>query len=98
LAPDRDWILVSAARSFRVRRYDKDNVYFDMHGTRFIFPESSAVLLYFLEDRAPISVADFCDSFDKDFTKEQLFEFLSDLANGYIVSFIHPLAGEPNAQ
>jgi ribosomal protein L16 Arg81 hydroxylase len=98
LSLDRDWILISAARNFRVRRYDKDNVYFDMHGTRFIFPESSAELLCFLEDRAPISVANFFSTFDKDFNRDQLVEFLSDLANGYIVSFFHPLEGEPNAE
>jgi hypothetical protein len=71
----------------RIRRADNDTIFIAMYGERITFPMEASALLHFLFDNEPVSVAEFHENFEHEFSREELSDLLSVLSKAGIVAF-----------
>jgi ribosomal protein L16 Arg81 hydroxylase len=79
-------ISLSAPRIPQIRRRDAETVYVTMRGSDIELPAEAAQLLQFILDRAPLMAGEFFQSFEGEFTHDELVDFLSTLANDGAIS------------
>jgi hypothetical protein len=83
--PDDHTIVFSSARKFRVKRGVDDTILLVAMGKRLTFPPDAAPLLHYLSDRAPVAVGEFFKTFEAEFDRDELSDFLSVLSTEGII-------------
>jgi hypothetical protein len=78
--PDNHKIVLLSARKFRIKRGVDDTILLVAMGKRLTFPPDAAPLLHYLSDRAPVGVRDFFQTFEAEFDRDELSDFLSVLS------------------
>ena len=79
--PEDHTIAFLSARKFRIKRGVDDTILLVTMGKRLTFPPDAAPLLHYLSDRAPVAVREFFQTFEAEFDRDELSDFLSVLSN-----------------
>ena len=74
-----------APRKLRIKRADHETILLVAMGKRLGLPQDAAPLLHYLSDRAPVPVEEFYKTFEADFDRAELSDFLSVLNKDGII-------------
>ncbi len=88
-APEDSLIAILTPRKIRIKRVDHETILVVAMGKRLGFPLDAAPLLHFLSDRAPVSIAEFYQTFAGEFDRDELTDFLAALSKDGIIG-LHP--------
>lgn len=83
-------IAILTPRHVRIRRADNETIFFASNGRRVTLPQEAAPLLQYLCDKSPVSISDFYRSFEGEFDREELADFLSALSRDGIIGLREP--------
>ncbi len=89
-APGTHQNILLAPRKPRIKRANLETLLLVTMGKRLALPVSAAPLLHYLCDRAPVTVDEFFLSFEKEFEREELSDFLAALSKEGVVGLCVP--------
>jgi hypothetical protein len=83
-------IAILAPRKIRIKRADAGTILLVAMGKRLAFPEEAAAMLHYLADRAPVTLLEFYKTFEGEFDRDELSDFLSVLSKDGIIGLREP--------
>jgi hypothetical protein len=89
-ASDDHLIAILAPRKIRIKRVDAGTILLVTMGKRLAFPEEAAAMLHYLADKAPVTILEFYKTFEGEFDRDELSDFLSVLSKDGIIGLREP--------
>ena len=83
-------LAMAAPRRLRLRRGGKDFFVCKFSGNEYRFPLDAAQFFHFLQDETPVAISAFFETFQPEFDREDLDDFLSVLSREGIVTVVAP--------
>jgi hypothetical protein len=80
------WVAIAAPRRPQIRLRDKETIFIRVGGVDYSFPVDAAPLLIFLLDKVSVAAADVYSTFEGEFDRDEISEFLAVLCKAGIIT------------